>query len=97
MGVVLVIFSHLKFQNHIGINMYVYVVMREVAYEGSNLEGIFFSRDSAYNLAKALCQERLNEYEKSNEPYYDSRNEGKHEMFHDGDVEFWFYKQEVKD
>lgn len=75
---------------------YVYAVMKEVPYEGGTLLGLFNNRDSAKIFAERQCRDRIESNASNREPYYDMRDNGL-EMFHDGDVEFWFYKEEVKD
>lgn len=76
--------------------MHVYLVMREVPYEGGSLVGVFSNRDSAIICAKEKCQERLGMSESSREPYYEKRDDD-FEMYHDGYVEWWVMKEQVND
>lgn len=80
--------------------MYVYVVEKNVQYEGNDLQGIFSNRDSALIEAKRLAEERMKDYDYNRGPVYeykDAENGQRYEWFYIDDVEFWFYKVEVKD
>lgn len=74
----------------------VWVVIKTVTYEGSELIGVYRTRETAKKVAHDLCRDKLNVWDRDNEPFLESDKPdiGNYSF---SDVDWWFEEHEVKE